>query len=258
MIEYEKFIYLDVYKTGSTHIASTLKKIVPEKPVKWIRHAPVTAGHPIRRKCGKLVFATVRNPWDWYVSMWAYGHTKENPLYRHILESLGPERHAELYDTENPKISFPLWLKSINDPDFLKSILGGHQLSNSGLANHIGFYTYRFLRVTTGYPRLFLRGWNIGSVDDAIAHQRKWAMYDVLLRSENLDAEFGDFVSENIERCGFDPKAPRIIKRLAKKPKNTSTRIFSTYQEYYNDELAALVGKRDRLFVDLFDYKFDS
>src|SRR3569833_1164981 len=119
MIEYKKYIYLDVYKTGRTHINFLLKKIVDEKPVRVKRHAPLTKGRPFTWKGGKLVFATVRNPWDWYVSMWSYGNTKENPLYEHIKKAVSRKELNALYAMTEPKVSFPLWLTSIPDPAFL-------------------------------------------------------------------------------------------------------------------------------------------
>src|SRR5690349_7225716 len=152
MIEYKKFIYLDVYKTGSTHIHFLLKKIIKDKPVRVKRHAPLTKGRPFTWKGGKLVFATVRNPWDWYVSMWAYGHTVENPLYEHIKQGFGQEKLNELYEMDNPKVAFPKWLKSMHDPAFLAQALKGHRLPSSGLMGFMGFYTYRFMRVTMPYP----------------------------------------------------------------------------------------------------------
>ena len=125
MIEYKHFIYLDMYKTGSTHVAALLKQISGEKPVRLKRHAPLTKGRPFSWKGGKLVFTTVRNPWDWYVSMWSYGHTTENPLYQHIKDAFGQDRLDSLYDMNNPKVSFPLWLTAMHDPAFLRQVLEG-------------------------------------------------------------------------------------------------------------------------------------
>ena len=56
MIEYKKFIYLDVCKTGSTHIHFLLKKIIKDKPVRaqdlgaTIYHA---LGVPLDLRLGK-------------------------------------------------------------------------------------------------------------------------------------------------------------------------------------------------------------
>ena len=93
MIEYEKFIYLDMYKTGSTYVVQLLNKLMPGKPVRSFRHAPLTKGRPFFWKQGKYAFATVRNPWDWYVSMWAYSIEQPNVLFfRDVRTAIGWNR----------------------------------------------------------------------------------------------------------------------------------------------------------------------
>ena len=56
----------------------------------------------------------------------------------------------------NPAEAFRNWLLTMHDPAMLKRIMREH-LPQSGLAPIVGLYTYRFLRVTTLYPRLLLR-----------------------------------------------------------------------------------------------------
>jgi hypothetical protein len=256
MIEYKNFIFLDVYKTGSTHINYLLKQITLEPEIRRNRHASITKVRPFTWKGGKLVFSTVRNPWDWYVSMWSYGHTKENPLYDHIKDAVSKKELDALYDMTEPKVSFPLWLKSIHDPAFLARILKGHRLPVSGLADFMGFYTYRFLRVTLPYPELLLRWPFVRSLDSAIKLQKRLAMYDVLMRSETLDEEFAEFVVRYRDRCGFKPGAADLVNEKAEAHRNTSIRTLESYRDYYTDELRDLVAKRDRLFIDLFGYRF--
>lgn len=257
MIEYEKFIYLDMYKTGSTYVVSLLNRLMPTKPVRSFRHAPLTRGRPFNWKQGKYAFATVRNPWDWYVSMWAYSIQQPNVLFfRDVRSVLGPEEAKKLFDPENPKESFAIWLKSINDPVFLKKVMTGHPYSRSSVNRFLGFYSYRFIRVTTPHPALFLHRWYMWNTSRAIAHQKRWAIYDRVFKSETLTEDFSDFVLENQERCGFKPNARGILKRNAPTPKNTSNRTLRSYRDYYTPELRDLVAKRDRLLIELFGYEF--
>ncbi|MBL0374778.1 hypothetical protein JJB09_22450 [Rhizobium sp. KVB221] len=257
MIEYEKFIYLDMYKTGSTYVVSLLNKLMAGKPVRSFRHAPLTKGRPFFWKQGKFAFATVRNPWDWYVSMWAYSIQQPNVLFfRDVRKVLGDEGAKKLFDPENPKESFAVWLKSLNDPDFLKAVMTDHPYSRSPLNKFLGFYSYRFIRVTTPHPALFLRRWYMWNMDRAIAHQKRWAIYDKVFKSETLTEDFSNFVLENKERCGFKENAKGILKRNAPTPKNTSNRTLTSYRDYYTPELRDLVARRDRLLIDLFGYEF--
>lgn len=257
MIEYEKFIYLDMYKTGSTYVVQMLNKLMEGKPVRSFRHAPLTKGRPFNWKQGKYAFATVRNPWDWYVSMWAYSIEQPNVLFfRDVRKVLGAEGATALFNPDNPKESFARWLKAINDPEFLKKVMTDHPYSKTPLNRFLGFYSFRFIRITTPHPGLFLRPLFIRNMDAAIAHQKRWAIYDRVFKSETLTEDFSQFVIENQERCGFKKNAQRVLNRHAAVPKNTSSRSLASYRDYYTDELRDLVASRDRLIIDLFDYKF--
>ena len=257
MIEYEKFIYLDVYKTGSTYVVSLLDRLMASKPVRSFRHAPLTRGRPFFWKQGKYAFATVRNPWDWYVSMWAYSIEQPNVLFfRDVRAVLGEEGSKALFDPEKPKESFALWLKSLSDPDFLRKVMRGHPYSRSSLNSFLGFYSYRFIRVTTPHPSLFLHRWYMWNMDRAIAHQKHAAIYDRVFKSETLTKDFSQFVLDNRDRLGFKPNAAQILERQAATPKNTSHRTLNSYRDYYTDELRDLVASRDRLLIELFGYEF--
>ncbi|MGV3550374.1 hypothetical protein [Rhizobium sp.] len=257
MIEYEKFIYLDMYKTGSTYVDSLLRKLIKGKPLRRTRHAPITKGRPFFWKRGKYAFATVRNPWDWYVSMWAYSIKQPNVLFfRDVRTVLGPEGSKKLFDAENPKESFAVWLRALADPAFLNSVMIGHPYSKTSLNKFLGFYSYRFMRVTTPHPALAMGWWNIRNMDHAIRHQKRWALYDQVFKSETLTEEFSQFVLENRKRFGFRHNAERILAENAPTPKNTSNRTLSTYRDYYTDELRELVASRDRLIIELFGYEF--
>ena len=257
MIEYDKFIYLDVYKTGSTYVVALLKRLVEGEPIRATRHAPLTKGRPFNWKQGKYAFATVRNPWDWYVSMWAYSIQQPNVLFfRDVRRVLAAEDARRLFDPENPKDSFALWLTSLSDPKFLKEVLEGHPYAKSSLNSFLGFYSYRFMRVTTPHPALFMGPWAIRTMDQAIRHQKRWAIYDRVFQSETLTDDFSSFAIENQDMLGLKPNTKQILKRQADKMRNTSKRTLSTYRDYYTDELRDLVARRDRLIIDLFDYTF--
>ena len=255
MIEYKNFIYLDVYKTGSSHVVDLLKKIVPEEPVRMKRHSSLTNLRPLTWTGGKLVFSTVRNPWDWYVSLWAYGCAKKGAVYQNIADTLSRAETAALYNPEDPKASFRLWTEAVCDPDFLNRTIQ-QDLPDSGMARIVGFYTYRFMRVTTPFPSFLLKKWNIGSVDAAIRYQRKWAFYSVMLRNETLNDDLIAFIRQHRERCGFVENAEQIVLEKAEKPKNRSKRAFDTYQDYYDPDLVDLVARRERFFLELFNYAF--
>lgn len=253
MIEYNEFIYLDVYRTGSTHVFRLFDEVVNHKPVKAFRHASLTKGRPLGTTGGKTVFATVRNPWDWYVSLWAYGSDGKSAIRRHLDPHMGESDMAALYDKDDPKASFSRWLRMMHDPAELNRVMKEH-LPESGLAPVIGLYTYRFLRVTTRWPRLLLRKPLVTGSDSAVKHLSRFGAYDVLMRNETLTEDLVRFA----ERFpgSFKADAVKVIRAADAKPKNTSSRSLASYREYYSDEDAALVAERDGFFVKEFGYSF--
>jgi hypothetical protein len=253
VIEYNEFIYLDVYRTGSTHVFRLFDEVVNHKPVKAFRHASLTKGRPLGMTGGKTVFATVRNPWDWYVSLWAYGSDGKSAIRRHLSPHVGGEDMAALYDRDDPKASFSRWLNMMHDPAELNRVMKEH-LPESGLAPVIGLYTYRFLRVTTRWPRLLLRKPFVSGPDGAVEHHARFKAYGTLMRNESLTDDLVAFA----ERFpgSFTPDAVKTIRAADEKPRNTSSRSLKSYRDYYSDADAALVAERDAFFVKEFGYRF--
>jgi hypothetical protein len=253
MIEYDTFIYLDVYRTGSTHIINLLDRIYDGMPIQTFRHASLTKGRPLGFTGGKTVFTTVRNPWDWYVSLWAYGSDGKSAIRRHLLPHLGARELDALYDASEPRAAFGRWLRFMNDPAQLNRVMQEH-LPQSGLASIIGLYSYRFLRVTTRYPRFLLRYPLIRNPAGAASHHRMFRAYDTVLRNETLDADLIAFVEKHPER--FRRGAADMIRAAGTMPSNASSRSKASYRDYYTDSSAALVADRDSLFITTFDYRF--
>lgn len=255
MIEFETFIYLDVYRTGSTHIISLLPQITDEKLVLAHRHAALTKSRWHGRTDGKLVFASVRNPWDWYVSLWAYGADGKSAIRRYLKAHMSADAVDSLYDKTKPEISFRKWLRLMHDPLVLNKVMEEH-MPESGLGPVLGIYTYRFLRVTTRYPKLLLRHPFIRSIDGALRHHRWMKSYSNALRNEHLSEDFVGLIAANRDRCGFHGNAADVIRHHDRRPKNASGRTLSTYRDYYDPETRDLVASRDRFFIDEFGYVF--
>ena len=255
MIEYDSFIYLDVYRTGSTHVIALLGKIADEKRVRKLRHSSLTRGRPLGLDGGKLVFTTVRNPWDWYVSLWAHGAGGKSTIRKFLSLHLDADELAHLYDRNDPATSFRRWLQLMHNPQFLERVMKEY-LPQSGLAPIIGLYSYRFLRVTTRFPRLLLRNVFVRNPQSAEAHLRRFGAYDIVLHTETLSTDLITFVERNRGRCRFKPDAAEIIRKADETPANASRRSLGSYRDYYDEEGAALVANRDRLFSDVFGYRY--
>ena len=65
----DRLIYLQMRKTACTHIARVLAETVGGHEVGY-KHSPLPVDFPVD---GRLFVGSIRNPWDYYVSSWAYG-----------------------------------------------------------------------------------------------------------------------------------------------------------------------------------------
>lgn len=255
MIEFENFVYLDVYRTGSKHTIKLLRSITTERELRSFRHSSITKGGPFATPRGKLVFATVRNPWDWYVSLWSYGANKMEAIRRYLTEVLPRREVKRLYDTDDPEAAFRKWLKLMHDSAFVDRFMH-ENYPQSRLSPFMGLYTFRFLRVTTRYPYYFLRRWRIRNAGAIRSFHASRKAYDFVLLNERLTDDLAAFVNRHGERCRFKPNAADLIREADVDHVNASARPLADYRQYYDEESQALVATRDAFFAEEFGYRF--
>lgn len=250
MIKFESLVYLDVYKTGSSHVIDLLRNILDEREIALKRHKDLHW-----RPTGKVVFTTVRNPWDWYVSLWSSGTDKRSLIRRYILRALGKKAAKAFYDKDGYPESFRHWMRFIHDSTAVSTVIRQHY-PESKLAGFMGLYTYRFLQVTTFNRNLFLRRWRI---HDAQAvgrfHERRKA-YDCYIRTEDLEGGLIDLVHRYRDRCRFKRDAVEQILAAKDERRNASPRISADYRDYYDEATCELITVRDPLFIEHFGYRF--
>lgn len=255
MIEFKHFIYLDVYRTGSTHIIKLLRRISLSEEIRIWRHYPITTAGYLVRPGRRVVFTSVRNPWDWYVSLWSHGVDGHSAIRRFMLGTLPEKEVASYYDREKPAQSFGRWLAAIHDPAFVDANLE-EGYPQSRLSSVIGLYSYRFQRVTTRFPWFFLRRNQIRQPEALREFHRKRKVYSVVLKTENLTEDLASFVETHGARCNFKEDAADILRKFSHRNRNASTRLLPHYRDYYTDESAKMVAERDRFFLDEFGYSF--
>jgi hypothetical protein len=265
----EKFIYIQLQKTGCTHIADLLSQLFEGEQMG--SHNAV-----IKNQNNSIYISSIRNPWDWYLSLWAYGVqgkggvmsrlTKRNrrkALKQALDESssknnttqerlnkvtLNVSKWLELYEDNSNVASFRKWLKLIHDPK--NAGLIGEGYGDKGIAKHCGFMTYRYMKLCCSEFTHLKRCDAVSSYVDLVKFDKKNCYIDYFIRQESLEAD----LCEVIESVRPINQAERQLIWGAKKT-NTSVRPLSI-SEYYNKESIDLVNRRERLLIEKFGYQF--
>ena len=264
MIFGEDFVYLELAKTGTSYTRSVLNKLFPDQLEFVGRHntfRELEQQYQSRFE-SSLKFGNVRNPWDWYVSLWAYGCMKKGGLYNYttlskkylqqnqkakfigrykLLFSNGYLRWRQVYSDSSNKANFRKWLEMVlvSESDQLPH----HNLYNASL---IGRYTFRYLNMYTKELDKLLE---IKSFDQIKAYDTENNFMDYIFQLENINeglSQFGNVLSV---------------------PKETSSHILSSntavnrshrdnYRSYYDDKSLSLVESKDRLIIEKYGYTF--
>ena len=265
----ENLIFLELHKTGCTHIRKLLHDLVPGKACG--KHNQLSRE---QLSNGKKIIGSVRNPWDWYVSLWAYGCDQKGAIYSKVtrksrikfrgngwkdepwpalmtfIHSLRrkPELWARTYQNPNDPGCFREWLQLIHDKSSFHDI--GEQYGVSNVSPFAGILTYRFLKLfcCTVDSSIGI----IKSFDQLKEFEARNSFVDYFVRNEYLEHDLItalDFVGVKI--------SAEKRKQICAVPKtNTSSRKRST-DFYYDDASRDLVQMRERIIIDKFEYTFD-
>jgi hypothetical protein len=259
-----RIIYLQMQKTGSTHAAEVLQKYVPGRVQR--KHEKLKDHHGCS---SRIIASSVRNPWEWYVSLWAYGCSGAGGLRNYLNRLPGSELRGALRSSDlGSALLFvprtlagrPNWKRLYSDPtsesnfrEWLKLILGSEGMrlclegyASSQIKKYVGLMTYRFLALTTAYWEWTRMGRECRSYDEVVAFAQEHTVVTEVLRFESLDQD----LFRLLKAAGVDVSKDDVT-RWGKQ--NTSSH--RNYAEYYDDEASSLVRARDRFIIDRFGYQ---
>ena len=236
MIVTDKFVFIHVHKTGGQSLNDALRQSIPNHRFAGY-HLP---RHLIPEEAqGLPVVGLVRNPWDWYVSWYAFNRRPgiRNPLFNVVsnngegnfistvtnLVNLGSDGPvSRLYREDLIKL-LPDTLDGNRGVGLTKDDIRGFQ------DERIGYFSWLVERM-------------LGDLDDAqtyIGHFER----------------FEEDLTDILQGLGVN-EVDRIQATIAQQPrKNVSNH--SHYSHYYDDTLRALIGEKDNGIVDRFEYRFE-
>ena len=261
----QRLVYLQLQKTGSTHVAMLLDRLIGGEQIGKHNRLPASL-----RAARNLVVGSIRSPWDWYVSLWGFGCDDAGGLAGRLtagvtLRGHGYGRHpvhavralaheirrsrttwARLYsDVEDPRL-FRQWLAMIHDPRNRYAL--GEQYARSSISTFSGFLTYRYAFLYSAELKALYSS-ATGSPEKLAAWLENQCVLDCTIRKEHLETD----LLGALRRCEFllDEDQINLIRSAGRT--NVSSRR-PELQFYYDAQTIELVGTRDRYLVDKYGY----
>jgi len=231
MIATDRFVYVHLHKSGGSFVNECLLRFFPDARQLGY-HLPLSLLPAPLRALPVLGF--VRSPWSYYVSWYAFQSQRPRPnaLFRCVsddgtLDFQASVRNLVGLGDDHARLDRLLGLL----PDHYGDAGFGLNLPNFALApirsSGMGFYSFLFRYMYTS-P----------------------GIEPVIGRCENLRAELLAF----LERVGAPVSGELREFVETATPRNTSAH--GDWHDYYDRDLADLVGERDASVVERFGYRF--
>ncbi len=263
----EKLVFLQMQKCAGTHIAALLERHIGGE--RRGKHSPLAVPAP-----EKLVVGSIRNPWDWYVSLWAYGCSDRGGVQGRLKKSRAaaverimrtsysqPERWRpawfeikqhlsrdvefwrDCYADANDAAAFRRWLIAILSPEGQRFM--GADYAERPLAEFMGFFTYRFATVFTPKALWQKHAASIRAPADVAAFLEAHCAVQRFIRTERLEDDLAAVLAE-IGRPDITAETLRGDRINASRRKGMDA--------YYDSQTLDLVARAESALIAKFDY----
>lgn len=267
-------VFLELQKTGGSHIRRLLERYLDGRPVG--KHNRVLQDYP-----GKYLIGSIRNPWDWYVSLWAYGASGKGAIrsrvcrgidlsyyYRMLPKSMGKnwlrpnEFLVSLYhdaikpvrewrdtyeDPVDPSL-FRTWLKLLLDPDRRFDI--GEGFGFSPLSSNAGLMTYRYFRLFTLGDCVYMDK-RLSNFDSIAEFDSDFNIIKGMIRTESLEEDFIQVLRD----AGVSLPDDQVREILDKEVEKTNVSKRKSVGFYYDEETIDLVRSRESYLINKYAYE---
>ncbi len=251
----DRLIYLQLQKTGSTHIAKLLEQCVGGRQLKKHSRLPADPSGT-----GKTIIGSVRNPWDWYVSVWAFGCTGQGQVYRRVTRRSwgGHWRRCSrewrkpvttwrnVYGNADDPALFRQWLRLILDETRAYDL--GEPYGSSGLCSFAGFYTYRYLWLYSRDLGPLLDSASVCTAEQLRQYDAENNLLDAVIRNESLEDDLIHALS--VAGCTLSVEQENRIRSSGR----TNTSKHKNVGSYYDRETADLVARKEMFMIQKYRY----
>lgn len=258
-------------KTGCTHIAFLMNHLFEGK-----RIGKHNAATDQQIESGKYFISSIRNPWDWYLSLWTSGvqgdgalkqrlttrnifrsfkssfNKRKSNYINNIIDELSKDINQwnDVYDRSDSVGSFRNWLKLMHNPGSFRFF--GEGYGNAAISGLCGFMTYRYLKLCCRNATYLNSAKYISNYADLLQFERSYCYIDFFIRQENLEDDLCKAL-ENVRPLSKEEKA--FIYNTKKI--NASRRDLSL-SDYYDAESIELIRQREGLLINKFGYSSPS
>lgn len=263
----DKIVFIELHKTGCTHIGRLLAEIVAGQQIGKHNPAKTELFTP-----GRYFFGSVRNPWDWYVSLWAYGCDGRGAIYNRVtrrrrwIRSHGwnrnpikatrslygelcrkPEKWRHCYTHAGDASAFRDWLHMMHDKRTFLDL--GNEYSSSQISSFAGLLTYRYMNLFCKNRHDLNNGGTLTDVNALEKFEQANCYITNFIRNESLESD----LIEALEACGIRVSENQKSRIYRSEKTNTSSRKHpSNY--YYDRETVEIIHKRESLIIEKFGY----
>lgn len=275
MVETDRLLYIDLHKTGCSHIRAVLQTTVGGRPIG--KH-----NRPPRMPTDRFILGSIRNPWEWYVSLWAFGCLGKGAVHGRTTQRFTPwyyrkglmaemsqrrwragrvlrtmwsdaskpvgdwcEVYADAYD----RGFFRRWLKLLLSQERRFDV--GEGFGFSPMSRYAGLMTYRYVKLfSRDISSLFSRRCPSSAEElrDFDAHQNA---LDATVRMESLESD----LLTALQRAGYELRPEYVQKVNAASSRKTNPSEHREAAYYYDEETLDLVEKREQLIIAKYGYE---
>jgi hypothetical protein len=261
MLVSKKLVFLELQKTGSTHIKQLLKQTIGGK-----NDGKHNQASPELRASGKEFVGSIRDPWSWYLSLFTYGCQEKGGVFirttnpKHWNKLTAEEKATpgyEHYDVEFAKsmykdpedaTNFKHWLKLVTTTGPHRKLIEDGFYA-SPLSSVAGLMTFRY----------FLLFCDEGvSVPESMKTMKALKEYEEqhrfvkhIIRNESLAED----LIQVIGACG-ETLTDEHLAAIREAPKTNQSARKHSRSHYYDDIAVQLVAKREKFIIDKFGYKY--
>ncbi|HMK63929.1 MAG TPA: hypothetical protein VK386_09940 [Acidimicrobiales bacterium] len=260
-VESDKLIYLELQKTACTTIGAILEELLDAQRI------PPKHGTLRDPATTKVVVGSVRNPWDSYLSLWAFGCQGGGHFYEAVtqrdwagarakLPALGPmlaevtrpvARWRRLYTEPHSAQRFRSWFLRVNAPSHCREF--DPVYGSSKMSHFAGYVTYRYCRLYTSDPKTVF---DSGSITELSAKVAESYLPQAMIRMEHL----ADDLIATLRTAGHE--VDDLLEQKIRDRATTKTNMSShgRYTDYYDEATRDLVARRDELIITRHGYSF--